>query len=152
MKKVSVVGGGIGGLAVAIRMAARGYHVSLFEKSEQVGGKMGQIKEQGFRFDTGPSLFTQPHLLEELIQICNKNPKEYFSYYKLKESCRYFFEDHTMIIGYSDSNLLAKELSKKTNVKSSKVLYHLKKSAFLYNSTRRLFLENSLHKITTYLL
>jgi phytoene desaturase len=151
MKKVSVVGGGIGGLAVAIRMAARGYQVSLFEKSEQVGGKMGQIKEQGFRFDTGPSLFTQPHLIEELIQICNKNPKEYFSYYKLKESCRYFFEDHTMIIGYSDSNLLAKELSKKTNVKSSKVLYHLKKSAFLYNSTRRLFLENSLHKINTYL-
>lgn len=151
MKKVSVVGGGIGGLAVAIRMAARGYQVSLFEKSEQLGGKMGVIKEQGFRFDTGPSLFTQPHLVEELIQICNKNPKDYFSYYKLKESCRYFFEDHTMIIGYSDSNLLAEELSNKANVKSSKVLYHLKKSAFLYNSTRRLFLENSLHKLSTYL-
>ena len=116
MKKVSVVGGGIGGLAVAIRMAIRGYNVSLFEKSEQLGGKMGQIKGQGYRFDTGPSLFTKPHLLEELILMCNKEPNEYFHYNKLYESCLYFFEEQTMIIGYSDSKLLAKELSKKTNI------------------------------------
>ena len=120
MKKVSVVGGGIGGLAVAIRMAIRGYNVSLFEKSEQLGGKMGQIKEQGYRFDTGPSLFTQPHLLEELILLCNKEPNEYFHYNKLNETCRYFFEDQTMIIGYSDSKLLAKELSnQKLNMRES---------------------------------
>ena len=94
-------------------MAVRGFNVSLFEKSEQLGGKMGQIKEQGYRFDTGPSLFTKPHLLEELILLCNKEPNEYFHYNKLNESCRYFFEDQTMIVGYSDSKLLAEELSKK---------------------------------------
>ncbi len=151
MKKISVVGGGVGGLAIAIRMAVRGYEVSLFEKNDQVGGKIGQIKAKGYRFDTGPSLFTQPYLIEELIKLCNKNPKEYFRYHQLKESCRYFFEDSTLVIGYSDSQLLANELYKKTGVKSSKVLNHLKKSAFLYNATRRLFLENSLHKLTTYL-
>ena len=90
---------------------------------------MGQIKEQGYRFDTGPSLFTKPQLLEELI-LCATEPNEYFHYYKLNESCRYFFEDQTMIIGYSDSKLLAKELSKKTNIDSSKVINHLKKALF----------------------
>ena len=60
MNKVSVIGGGIGGLAVAIRMAARGYSVTLFEANEYLGGKMGQIQEEGFRFDTGPSLYTTP--------------------------------------------------------------------------------------------
>ena len=73
---------------------------------------------QGYRFDTGPSLFTQPHLIEELMQLCNKKPEDYFKYHKLKESCRYFFEDHTRIIGYSDSSLFAEELSKKTSIES----------------------------------
>ncbi len=151
MKKVSVVGGGIGGLAVAIRMAVKGFEVKLFESNEKVGGKIGQIREKGYRFDTGPSLFTQPHLLEEIIQLCKKKPEERFHYHKLKESCRYFFEDDTMIIGFSDPTLFAKELCEKTNIKMSKVQNHLKKSAFLYRSTQRLFLERSLHKIRTYL-
>lgn len=151
MKKINVIGGGIGGLAISIRLAARGFDVSLFESHEYVGGKIGQIKECGYRFDTGPSLLTQPNLIEELILICNKNPKDYFQYYKLDESCRYFFEDKTCIRGYCDSHLFAKEISENTNVDYCKVQKHLKQSAFLYNSTRRLFLERSLHKIKTYL-
>ena len=150
MKKINVVGGGVGGLAVAIRMAVKGYKVKLFESNDYVGGKMSQINMQGYRFDTGPSLFTQPHLIEELMLLCNKKPEDYFKYHKLKESCRYFFEDHTKIIGYSDSTLFAKELSKKTNIESKKVQNHLKKSAYLYNSTQSVFLENSLHKFRTY--
>ena len=107
MKKINVVGGGIGGLAVAIRMAVKGHKVKLFESNDYVGGKMSQINMQGYRFDTGPSLFTQPHLIEELMLLCNKKPEDYFKYHKLKESCRYFFEDDTRIIGYSDSALLS---------------------------------------------
>ena len=151
MKKINVVGGGIGGLAVAIRMAVKGYKVKLFESNDYVGGKMSQINMQGYRFDTGPSLFTQPHLIEELLLLCNKKPEDYFKYHKLNECCRYFFEDHTKIIGYSDSTLFAKEVSKKTNIESKKVQDHLKKSAYLYNSTRSVFLESSLHKFRTYL-
>lgn len=150
MKKINVVGGGIGGLAIAIRMAVKGFEVRLFESNEYVGGKMSEINKQGYRFDTGPSLFTQPHLIEELIRLCNKKPEEYFQYHKLKESCRYFFEDHTRIIGYSDSILFAQELSEKTSIESSKVQSHLKKSAFQYNATQSLFLEHSLHKVSTY--
>ena len=131
MKKINVIGGGIGGLAVAIRMAVKGYRVKLFESNDYVGGKMSQINMQGYRFDTGPSLFTQPHLIEELMLLCNKKPDDYFKYHKLKESCRYFFEDHTKIIGYSDSTLFAKELSKKTNVESKKVVNHLKECLFI---------------------
>ena len=82
--------------------------------------------------------------------MCNKKPEEYFRYHKLKESCRYFFEDNTRIIGYSDPILFAKELSEKTNIESTKVQNHLKKSAFQFNATRRLFLEHSLHKVSTY--
>lgn len=151
MRKVSVIGGGIGGLAVAIRMAARGFNVTLFEANEYLGGKMGQIQEDGFRFDTGPSLFTQPQLIEELISLCKKVPENYFSYHKLEESCRYFFEDQSVIIGHANQAQFAEEVANKTTVKAASIKKHLDKSAFLYNATHTLFLEKSLHKLSTYL-
>src|SRR5262249_39679933 len=51
--KIGVVGGGLGGLAAACVLAARGHAVTLFERSEWLGGKAAVLHEQGFRFDMG---------------------------------------------------------------------------------------------------
>lgn len=82
-KKVSVIGAGVGGMAVAIRLAVKGYKVSVFESNPYVGGKLSQIESGDFRFDAGPSLFTMPELIDELFQLANKNPREFFNYQKL---------------------------------------------------------------------
>lgn len=150
-KKVSVIGAGVGGMAVAIRLAVKGYKVSVFESNPYVGGKLSQIESGDFRFDAGPSLFTMPELIDELFQLANKNPREFFNYQKLDESCRYFYEDGTHIIGYTDPQKFAEESAKKTGVEASAVLKHLKKSQFIYDSTAFLFLQKSLHSIKTYL-
>ena len=63
-----VIGGGIGGLAAAIRLAVAGVRVTLLEKNDRVGGKLNlwesphpnRPTEKSFRFDTGPSLLTLP--------------------------------------------------------------------------------------------
>jgi len=57
-KSVLVVGGGLGGLATALRLAKKGYNVEIIEKNSQVGGRLNQIKKDGFTFDTGPSFFS----------------------------------------------------------------------------------------------
>src|SRR3989339_468737 len=67
--KVAVIGSGVAGLATAIRVAARGDSVTLFEKNGTPGGKISQIRDNGYRFDTGPSLFTLPNLVEELLSM-----------------------------------------------------------------------------------
>lgn len=64
--KVIVVGAGFGGLASAIRLQAAGHQVTLLEKRAQLGGRAGQLKLDGYTFDTGPSIITAPHLLEDL--------------------------------------------------------------------------------------
>ena len=46
----------MGGLAAAIRLAAKGFEVEVFEKNAQVGGRVGRVETEGFAFDTGPSL------------------------------------------------------------------------------------------------
>src|SRR5205085_2300102 len=66
-----VIGAGVGGLAAAARLAAAGHTVTVCERAGTVGGKLGLLVRQTaagvFRFDTGPSLLTMPHVFAELF-------------------------------------------------------------------------------------
>jgi phytoene desaturase len=68
VKRVVVIGAGVGGLAVAARLAASGYQVTVFEQAGVVGGKLGRYARDGFVFDTGPSLFTLPQIADALFE------------------------------------------------------------------------------------
>jgi phytoene desaturase len=60
-----VVGAGVGGLAVAARLAAGGHRVTVVEQADAVGGKLGWWCRDGVGFDTGPSLLTLPQVLRD---------------------------------------------------------------------------------------
>lgn len=64
-----VVGAGIGGLAIAIRLLADGHDVTVLEGRATVGGRASRIRDGGYTFDTGPSLITMPWLFDELFRI-----------------------------------------------------------------------------------
>lgn len=93
MKKVVVIGSGFGGLSAAVRMLAKGYEVTLLEAREQLGGRAGVFKEQGFTFDAGPTVITAPHLLNELFQMLGENPRDYFSLMPVDPFYRIIFDD-----------------------------------------------------------
>ena len=67
MSRVVVVGAGVGGLAAAARLASLGHDVTVCEAQETVGGKLGLHEQDGFRFDTGPSLVTMPQVFRDLF-------------------------------------------------------------------------------------
>ena len=69
--QVGVVGGGLGGLAAACTLAARGYSVTLFEKSPWLGGKAAVLEGEGFRFDMGPTILTLPSVLRRIFGECH---------------------------------------------------------------------------------
>jgi phytoene dehydrogenase-like protein len=69
-KTVLIVGTGLGGLSTGLRLASRGYEVKFLEKAPQAGGRLNQIKKDGFTFDTGPSFFSMPYEFEELVKDC----------------------------------------------------------------------------------
>jgi phytoene desaturase len=148
--KVAIIGAGIGGIATSLRLTAKGYEVHVFEKNNKPGGKLYQIEKDGFRFDTGPSLFTMPFFVDELFQLFDENPRKHFNYNQLENICRYFWNDKTIINSYSDLNLFARELEEKASEDANKVLKFLDKSKKLYNLTAEVFLYNSLHRWQNY--
>src|SRR5262249_60846839 len=71
-----IIGSGFGGLAAAVRLGARGYRVSVFERLDSPGGRAGVFRQDGFTFDAAPTIITAPFLLEELGQLCGRRPAD----------------------------------------------------------------------------
>ena len=67
-----VIGSGFGGLAAAVRLAARGYRVTVLEKLDAPGGRGYVYRRDGFTFDAGPTIITAPYLFEELWALCGR--------------------------------------------------------------------------------
>ena len=63
---IIVVGAGVGGLAVAVRLLSQGYRVTVLERAATPGGKMRQVRVGGHVFDGGPSVMTMPAVLQRL--------------------------------------------------------------------------------------
>jgi len=151
MEKIGIIGAGIAGLASAVRMAAKGHEVTVFEANSYPGGKLSEFSFNGYRFDAGPSLFTMPHYVDELFTLAGKNPKDYFKYQKLDVVCHYFWEDGTRLHAHADENLFAQEVEEKLKIPGKRLLHSLEDSREKYEKTGRIFLENSLHKAKTWL-
>jgi phytoene desaturase len=149
-RKVIVIGGGIAGLATSIRLVKSGYSVRLFEANADVGGNIGEIKSNGFRWDTGPSILTKPEYIEELFQLCKKDPKDYIRFQKVEPLFRYFFSDGTSIDTFSDRKLFEAELKIKSNESFTHVNKLLDDSKEIFRLTKEVFLERSLHEFRNY--
>ena len=90
---VIIIGAGLGGLAAAIRMQALGYQVSLFEKTDRLGGKASVFKKDGFIFDGGPTAVTVPYLIEELFSLNNEKMTDFLELIPVKPYFRIYFSD-----------------------------------------------------------
>ncbi|WP_299706461.1 1-hydroxycarotenoid 3,4-desaturase CrtD [uncultured Pontibacter sp.] len=151
MTKAAIIGSGIGGIATAIRLAVKGYDVTMFEANASFGGKMHQFDLQGYRFDAGPSLFTLPHLVDELFTLAGRTPSDYFTYTRLDPITHYFWPDGSKLKAYADPEDFAAEAEQQLGVPAQDVRDVLAKSARLYEGTADTFLHKSLHKAGTYL-
>ena len=89
--KAIIVGGGVAGLAAAIRLRAANYEVEIFEKNSSLGGKMSVIKEAGFTFDKGPTIVMMPHVYKEVFIAAGKDPDKYISMEELDSIYRLYF-------------------------------------------------------------
>lgn len=109
-ERIVVVGGGLGGLAAACTLAARGYPVTLFEKSTWLGGKAAVLEADGFRFDMGPTILTLPRVLDRIFREANRKLTDYLDLVPLDPQWRCFFADDSVLDLHADVARMAKAL------------------------------------------
>lgn len=108
--RVGVVGGGLGGLAAACVLAARGHRVQLFEKNSWLGGKAAEHQTDGFRFDMGPTILTMPSVLARIFAEAGKKLEDYLDLVPLDPQWRCMFDDGTSLDLLADTQKMCESL------------------------------------------
>ncbi len=147
MPRAIVIGAGIAGIAVAVRLAVKGYAVTVLEANDYPGGKLSEIDRDGFRWDAGPSLFTMPILVDALFELAGRNPRDDFNYRRLEIACRYYYEDGTVLDAHADPLRYAAAVEAKLGVPAQVLHRHLQAAQQKYELTKGIFLERSLHRL-----
>lgn len=91
--RAAVIGGGFGGLAVAIRLQNAGIRTTLFEKRDRPGGRAYVYEDSGFVFDAGPTVITAPHVFEELFAETGRDLRDYVELLPVDPFYRLLWED-----------------------------------------------------------
>ncbi|MDQ2747767.1 MAG: phytoene desaturase family protein [Acidobacteriota bacterium] len=147
MKKVIVIGAGLGGLSVAIRLAKSGFDVTMTEKNETVGGKVNAVEANGYKFDTGASLLTMRHVFEDLFGFCGRRIEDYLTLLPLDPICRYFWSDETVFDASTDLEKTEREIERIAPEDGGVLRKYLADSKRKYDIAERTFLAHSLNDL-----
>ncbi len=93
MAEIGVVGGGLGGIAAALRMRAKGHTVTVYDRCNRLGGRAQVFEKAGYTFDAGPTIITAPVLFEELFELFDRKIDDYVTLVPLSPWYRFVFPD-----------------------------------------------------------
>lgn len=144
MKRVCIIGGGIGGLATANLLAHRGgYEVTVLERHGKVGGRAGVYHADGFTFDTGPSWYLMPEVFERYYTSIGEQIENHLTLRRLEPAYKVFFEHEEPVVVTSDLERDAALFDRiepgagdqlKRYVKQSSTIYDMSVKHFLYTN------------------
>jgi phytoene desaturase len=150
-ESVLIAGAGLGGLATALRLSKKGYKVTMLEKNSNAGGRVNQLKKDGFTFDTGPSFFSMSYEFTDFAKECNINLP--FKYYPLDPlySVNFRGNPKTYFL-YKDLQKLAAQFSEEEPDFEVKMRRYLGKSKRLFHDTVDVAIKNNFDSRLDYFL
>jgi phytoene desaturase len=107
-----VIGSGLGGLAAAIRLGARGYRVTVLEQLDAPGGRAYTFHQDGFTFDAGPTIITAPFLLEDLWKLCHRDLADDVQLRALNPFYRILYHDGSALDCSDDVDAMEGQISR----------------------------------------
>lgn len=112
MNRTTVIGAGFGGLALAIRLQAAGIPTLLLEGRDKPGGRAYVYQDQGFTFDAGPTVITDPSAIEELFTLAGKRLEDYVELMPVRPFYRLCWEDGKVLNYDNDQQQLEQEIAR----------------------------------------
>jgi phytoene desaturase len=110
----AVIGAGFGGLALAIRLQSAGIRTSVFEKRDQLGGRAYVYRQDGFTFDAGPTVITDPSCLEQLWALSGRTLADYVKLLPVQPFYRLCWEDGYRFDYSDDQEALDRQIAAKS--------------------------------------
>ncbi|MFP4664341.1 MAG: phytoene desaturase family protein [Bacteroidales bacterium] len=148
-KKVLITGTGLGGLATGLRLATKGYQVTFVEQNSQPGGRLNQLKKDGFTFDVGPSFFSMPYEFEALVKDCGIEMP--FEFVELDPLYTVNFRDSKKKFTiYKEIDKLSEQFEGIEPDFKQKFTAYLKKCEQLYNDTVDVVIKQNFDSIQAY--
>jgi len=150
-KSALIIGAGLGGLSTALRLSTAGYQVTLLEKHHQAGGRLNQLQQDGFTFDTGPSFFSMSYEFRELFASTGLN----INRLPLNEldpvySVRFAHREMPIRI-HKNLDRLAQEFEGIETDFKAKTEKYLKRAAALFHDTEYRIVKRNYSSILSYL-
>ncbi len=149
-KTVIIIGTGLGGLSTGLRLATRGYKVKFIEKAAQPGGRLNQIKKDGFTFDVGPSFFSMPYEFKELVEDCGMEMPFEFVELDPLYTVNFLGSDKKYTL-YKDVDKLSEQFKDVEPDFKDKLLAYLKKCGEIYNDTVDVVIKQNFNSIPHYI-
>lgn len=113
-KRAAVIGSGFGGMSLAIRLQAAGFDTTLLEKRDKPGGRAYVYEDEGFTFDGGPTVITDPQALEALFSIAGRSMQDYVELLPIDPMYRLCWEDGTIFDYSNDVGRLEEQIKKQS--------------------------------------
>src|SRR5438128_7080 len=104
---VVVIGAGLGGLSAALHLAGAGRHVVVIEREGVPGGRAGLIHDHGYRFDTGPTVLTMPHLVADALAAVGESLDDWLTLHRLDPAYRARFADGSTLDVHADVDAMS---------------------------------------------
>ena len=149
-KKIIIIGAGVAGLASAVRLQSQGFRVEIYEKQNTIGGKMNQISEKGFKFDTGPTIVMMPDIYKEVFESAGRNADDYISMQQLDPIYSVFYPDGTRSQVSTDLVHLTNYLEGISEKDSSGYMRYMSETYDRYLIAKEHFIEKTFRKPTDF--
>ena len=150
-KKVLIIGSGLGGLTSALRLASDGYDVEIIEKHHQAGGRLNQLKKDGFTWDMAPTFFSMSYEFKEFTEYTGMDmPFEFIELDPLYQVN--FAGSDKFYTVYKDLKKLSEEFKHLEPDFEERMQKYLKSAATIYHDTEYRIVKKNFTSLADYLL
>ena len=146
MDKIYVIGGGISGLVSACYLKSNGYNVCIIEKNDVLGGRLFEFKENGFKFNNGPSWYWMKDIFETVFQEIGITKDKMYNLIKLDPQYNIVFDDKEQPIPGNYN-----EIKKMFSLQDKKFNNFINRSSMKYNISTNQFLKYNNLSLTEYI-
>ncbi len=150
MPSAIIIGAGIGGIALAARLARRGWSVQVFEKHSTPGGRMARLQRQGFVFDMGPTLFLMPQTFAATYADLGERMEDHLDLVRLDPTYRVHFQDGSTLDLSADLHQMRQQLEAMEPGAFGALLKFLNEGYQHYTKALRHFVERNFRSLGEY--